>query len=620
MDTTRCPFSSSRYPVPPLILPTSGAAHALHPVSPLPPSQVFIVLVVTRILGRVLKFVQQPAVIGEIIGGIILGPSVLGRANGWTAAIFPKESLGQFVLVAQIGLIFFMFFLGMELDPNLMKRQAKVAAPIAVSAVLFPFGVGAALSVWMYNRYATHDVNMLSFILFFGAAMSFTAFPVLAAILKENKLLSDPMGVLAFSCAAIDDITAWCVLAFATSFSVSSAPEFGVYTSLIAAGYVAIMLLVIKPLMRWAYDRLKQRHAAQERRGKEVRQLSRTYVTLVLLLVVASSFFTEVIGIHAFFGAFVAGLCVPKDGTSFVHLLAPKIELIVTDFLMPLYFANSGLKLNLGAISGKDVGPLFAIIVVACLGKFLPTCLVARWTSKNSWRYCVSLGILMNTRGLVQLIVLNVGKDIGVLSTELFTLMVIMAIVTTVITPPAFYHIYVKHLPPKSPTKTVDEEAGLSPNEHAVTHSGSFNNVISVHHEVRPADSSFVTLEGIGEVLEFSSSIREAHKALRRLHTAGQPIPQGLRDTRALPPSALPVEAFPPAGSGASATATAAGFTIKQPPTDYGDEVEYPIADTHDYGDEEPPSLDNVSSNSTLSINRSLPDVAVTVEGQPVSL
>ena len=501
--------------------------------------QVFIVLVVTRILGRLLKFIRQPAVIGEIIGGIVLGPSVLGRIPGWSDAIFPKWSLTQFVLVAQIGLIFFMFFLGMELDPNLMKRQVKKAAPIAFAAVLFPFGLGAAFSVWMYDVYATSEVNRLAFILFFGAAMSFTAFPVLAAILKEHKLLSDPLGVLAFSCAAIDDITAWCVLAVATAFSVSAAPENGAYTTLISAAYVAVMLLIVKPVMRWAYDKYQKRLAAAQRKGKEVRQLSRTYVTLVLLMLLASSFFTEVIGIHAFFGAFVAGLCVPKEGTDFVHMLAPKIELIVTDFLMPLYFANSGLKLNLGAIRGKDIGPLFAIIAVACTGKFLPTFVMSRVMAKFSWRDCMSLGILMNTRGLVEVIVLNIGKDIGVLSTELFTLMVVMAIVTTLMTPTIFYHTYVKHLPPRVATKSEHELTG---GDNAKgPHNSSFDNMIDMKHDVRPADSSFVTLEGIGEVLEFSSSIREAHKALRRLQ-AGQPVPDGPRDTRPIPPSQADVE------------------------------------------------------------------------------
>jgi len=341
--------------------------------------------------------------------------------------------------VATLGLVFFMFFLGIELDPDMMRRQVKVALPIALSSVVVPFSLGAGLSVWIFEQYSTDAVSFPAFVLFFGAAMSFTAFPVLASILQANRLLVDPLGVLAFSCAAIDDLAAWCLLAFTTAFAAGGNPAAGIYTTLIALAYVLFMLFPVRMFLA----RLHRYYGYSDESSPE--ELDRMHVSLVCMMLLVSAFLAEIIGVHAFFGAFIAGIVVPKSG-QFVHMLAPRIELIVMDFLLPLYFALSGLKLNIGTLEGKDIGALFAILACACAGKFLPTFVMARIVTKQSYRFCASLGILMNTRGLVQLIVLNIGMDLGILTPRLFSLMVIMALVTTMLTPPIFHVLYVRPL------------------------------------------------------------------------------------------------------------------------------------------------------------------------------
>jgi Kef-type K+ transport system membrane component KefB len=216
-------------------------------------AQAFLVLVITQALERAIRKLHQPPVVGEILGGIVLGPSVLGRIHGFSDTFFPPGSLSHFSLIANVGLVFFMFFLGLELDVRLMKHQMKVAVPIAASAIAFPFAVGAVSSIWLFDENGRDGEGLAgftAFILFFGAAMSFTAFPVLASVLQTSGLLTDPLGVLAFSCAAIDDIMAWCVLAFASSFSKAKEPIRGLYTTLLAAAFVAVMIVVVRPLLK----------------------------------------------------------------------------------------------------------------------------------------------------------------------------------------------------------------------------------------------------------------------------------------------------------------------------------------------------------------------------------
>lgn len=400
--------------------------------------QAIIVLVVTRVVGKCLKYVHQPAVVGEIIGGIILGPSLCGLSQTWTRTVFPPESVPQFALIANVGLILFMFFLGLEIDPSLMRKHLRTAAPVAVVGVLVPFLCGLGLSFWIYPAFSKPDVNQIGFCLFFSSTMSFTAFPVLASILQSSGLLAEPLGVLAFSSAAIADVVAWCVLAFATSMASSSNAVNGIYVTLLAVAHSIVMICIIRPALAGLVARFP---------GSSTDQINRAHVMVVLVILLCSAFFTEMIGIHAFFGAFIAGAIVPK-ASSLPHVLAPRIELIVVDFLLPLYFASSGMKLNLTMIdwSANGIGALIAIIVVACVSKFVPTLLITRWITGRSLRFCASVGVLMNCRGLVLVIALNIGIDLGILTPNLFGIMILMALFTTIITPPTFHHLYVKSL------------------------------------------------------------------------------------------------------------------------------------------------------------------------------
>lgn len=506
-----------------------------NPSDPLPIFllQAFVVLLVTRVVGRLLKFIHQPQVIGEIIGGIICGPSCLGKIPAWKNNVFPDFSLGQFQLLANVGLILFMFFLGLELDFVLMKRQVKVAAPIALSAIFCPFIIGAVFSLYVYQEYSPPSVNRVAFVLFFGAAMSFTAFPVLAALLQSAGLLADPIGILGFSCAAIDDVVAWSVLTFAISFSSdANNPLNGLYTLLLALAFVIVMFGIVRPMLAALTNFVNTHednkpledevpHTPQSVTGHGKPHLHRIEVLVVFLVLLASSFYTESIGIHAFFGAFLAGIVVPKQG-DVAHLLAPKIELVVVDFLLPLYFANSGLRLNLSSIRSHSFGVLFAILGLACLGKFLPTLIVSKLLTRQSWRFCASLGILMNTRGLVELIVLNIGLDLHILSTELFTMMVVMAVVTTVITPPLFFLVYTRPL-------LQQKKAGTGAAESDTTTSDSDESDGSDGPIQAGRSAGAISTAGVQGALDentlvFSSSIGQAVRISERVHSHQQGI------------------------------------------------------------------------------------------------
>lgn len=366
--------------------------------------------------------------------------------------------------------------------------------------------------------------------------MSFTAFPVLAALLQSAGLLADPIGVLGFSCAAIDDVVAWSVLTFAISFSSdANNPLNGLYTLLLALAFVAVMFGIVRPMLaaltkfvnthQGTFTDEDNKHIADEPHtplsvtGHGKQHLHRIEVLVVFLVLLASSFYTESIGIHAFFGAFLAGIVVPKQG-DVAHLLAPKIELVVVDFLLPLYFANSGLRLNLSSIRSHSFGVLFAILGLATLGKFLPTFIVSKLLTRQSWRFCASLGILMNTRGLVELIVLNIGLDLHILSTELFTMMVVMAVVTTVITPPLFFLVYTRPLLQQKKAGTVTAESDTTTSDSG--DSDGSDGPIQAGRSAGAVSTSGVQGALDGNTLVFSSSISEAVRISERVHSRQQ--------------------------------------------------------------------------------------------------
>ncbi|WP_394829704.1 cation:proton antiporter [Pendulispora albinea] len=375
------------------------------------------------------RSLRQPMVIAEITAGILLGPSLLGwLAPDFSAALFPKESMGLLGMMSQVGLIFFMFLIGLELDPKLLRGRAHTSVAISHSSIVLPFLLGGILALYLYPRLAPANVPFSSFLLFMGVAMSITAFPVLARILVERRLLRSKLGAITIACAAVDDVTAWCILAFVVSIVRASGVAGAIRTSAFAFVYIGFMVWVIRPFFG--------RFADRTRLG-----LSQNIVAVVMVLLLVSSWLTELIGIHALFGAFLFGAVLPKNG-GLAAALAEKIEDLVVVVLLPLFFAYSGLRTQIGLLDTPGSWVICAAItVVACLGKFGGSAVAARLTGLG-WRESSAIGILMNTRGLMELIVLNMGLDLGVISPTLFTMLVLMALITTFMTTPLLQLTY----------------------------------------------------------------------------------------------------------------------------------------------------------------------------------
>jgi Kef-type K+ transport system membrane component KefB/nucleotide-binding universal stress UspA family protein len=393
--------------------------------------QIILIVVSTRFVGLLMRRIGQPQVIAEVIGGVLLGPSLLGwLLPTFSQALFTPPSLQLLNMVSQLGLVLFIFLIGLELDPKLMRGNGYTSIVISYSSIIVPFALGVPLAIYLYPRLAPSGVPYSSFILFIGISMSITAFPVLARILSERRLTDTPIGALTITVAAVDDVTAWCLLAFVVSIVNSSAMSEAVVTTILAFTYIATMWWVVKPFMR----RFGARSANRE-------GLTQNNVAITLILLLISSLTTEIIGIHALFGAFMFGVIMPREG-NFVQVLAEKIEDLVLVLLLPLFFAYSGLRTEIGLLTGlSDWLMCGLIILVACLGKF-GGCFVSARLMGISWRDSAAMGILVNTRGLMELVVLNIGLDLKVISPELFAMMVIMALVTTFITTPLLSLIY----------------------------------------------------------------------------------------------------------------------------------------------------------------------------------
>jgi Kef-type K+ transport system membrane component KefB len=395
-------------------------------------AQLIVILGASRLLGLLIRRMGQPLVVAEVMAGIMLGPSLLGLlAPGALAALFPASSMPLLGSLSQVGLLLFMFLIGLELDPRLLKGRGHASVLISHSSIIVPFALGAAAgALWLYGRLSPEGVPFSSFVLFMGVAMSITAFPVLARILSERRMMKSRVGAIAITCAAVDDVTAWCLLAFVVSaVKAHSALEAGV-TTLLAAGYVALMVWVARPFLA----RLAARVAG--RAG-----LTQGVVALTLLLLLVSASLTEAIGIHALFGAFLFGAIVPKEG-GLAEALAEKLEDVAVVLLLPIFFAYSGLRTQLGLLDSAESWAMCGVIILlACLGKFGGSTLAARYTGMR-WREASAIGVLMNTRGLMELVALNIGLDLGVISPTLFTMMVVMALVTTVMTTPLLHWLY----------------------------------------------------------------------------------------------------------------------------------------------------------------------------------
>lgn len=393
--------------------------------------QIVVILLAARLVGLIFRKLHQPQVIGEMIAGILLGPSLLGwLAPGVSATLFPPESLGFLNALSQIGLLLFMFLVGLEFDPKLLRNQGHAAVVTSHASIIAPFALGTGLAFYLYPRLSDPNVQFTNFALFMGIAMSITAFPVLARILTERRMLRSKVGMMTIACAAVDDVTGWSILAAIVLFTNASTGATPLWLTLAGTVvYLVVMIFGLRPLVQ----RLEM---SFQKRG-----ISQDMMTLIFLVLLVSGLVTEWLGIHALFGAFLAGVIMPKQH-SFVHALTEKLEYVAVVLLLPLFFAFTGLRTSVGLLNGADMWFYCSLIIlVAVIGKFGGSTLAARWTGM-AWREASAVGVLMNTRGLMELVVLNIGLDIGILSPTLFAMMVIMAIVTTVMTAPLLHWVY----------------------------------------------------------------------------------------------------------------------------------------------------------------------------------
>jgi Kef-type K+ transport system membrane component KefB len=378
------------------------------------------VVVAGQLLGRLAVRLGQPPVIGEVVAGILLGPSLLGPRL--SELILPAASGPHLGVIAQLGVILYMFIVGLELDLASLGRRPHAAVTLAHASILVPFLLGALLALGLYPRLSSSDVPFTSFALFLGVAMSITAFPVLARILADRGLSRTELGVLALCSAAIADVSAWCLLAFVVGVAQA---EIGAALS-VAAGalaFIAVMLFVVGPLAR----------SVVRRWGAA--PLSRARFALVFLGLLLSALATEAIGIHAIFGAFLLGAVLPHD-SAVARDFPRQLEHVTSIVLLPAFFAFTGMRTRIDLVSGVEAWLICgAIVLLATAGKFGGALIAARLCGLG-WRAGAVLGALMNTRGLMEIVVLNVGLDLGILSPQLFAMLVLMALATTVATAP----------------------------------------------------------------------------------------------------------------------------------------------------------------------------------------
>lgn len=405
-----------------------------------------------HLLGRLFRRFGQPPVIGEVVAGICLGPSILGAINlDAMHLLIPPSSVdpqgtvsGALKMIGELGVLLYMFVVGLDLNMTKLKSQAGAAVAISHASIVFPFLLGVILALWLHPLYAPPGVGFTGFALFLGVAMSITAFPVLARILTDRNLETTPLGMMAMACAAVDDATAWCLLAIVVGIvRAQSGSAFVVCLGAIA--YVLAMFIAVRPLLVAWCRKLDER----------VGPLSSTVLAAGCVGALVSGLITKTIGIHAIFGAFLLGAVIPSD-SSVARFLKTRLRDSVTVLLLPAFFAYSGMRTEIGLVSGwQQWLALAAIIAVATLGKFGGTVAAARWTGIG-WRDASSLGVLMNTRGLMELIVLNIGLDLGVISHTMFALMVLMALATTIATSPILARLMPESLkaPPSERTVT----------------------------------------------------------------------------------------------------------------------------------------------------------------------
>ncbi len=387
-------------------------------------SALLVVVVAARTLGFAFKLLRQPPVIGEMVAGIALGPSLLGRfAPDAASFLLPPSAAPELGLVAQMGVVLFMFLVGLGLDTSRLTRHTHATVAVSHASIVVPFLLGTVLALWLYPRFSPPSVPFPLFASFLGVSLSVTAFPVLARILTDLKLQHTPLGIVALTCAAVDDVTAWCLLACIVSIANARASGAAAVIAFTLA-YVAIMLLVVRPVLMRVI-----------RRQELTKATPRGATAAVLVALLASALATEAIGIHAVFGAFLLGAVVPHDSLVARELLR-RLEDLVVVLLLPAFFAYTGLRTELSLLTEPVHWAIgLGIVAVASSGKFGGTFVAARLTGLTA-RDAAGLGVLMNTRGLMELVVLNLGLDLGLISPVLFAMLVLMAVVTTLATTP----------------------------------------------------------------------------------------------------------------------------------------------------------------------------------------
>src|SRR4030095_11166515 len=388
--------------------------------------QLFVLVAVSYLVGWIFTRFGQPAVVGEMMAVFLLGPSVFGLlAPGAFQFVFATSSLGALRLFSQIGVCLFMFTVGMEMDVTELRRKAHTAVVVSNASIIAPYFLGVLLALFLYGRLAQPGASFTRFALFMGISMSITAFPVLVRILQDRGIFRTSLGSTATACAAVGDVTAWCVLAFVVAIARATSVGGAAFNLGPVLAFVALMLFVIKPNLP---DWLGQQALERPNPSKAV-------LVFVFGVVLASALSTQLIGIHALFGAFLAGIVMPAAG-GFRDKLVVRVENLSSVLLLPVFFAFTGLRTQIGLLnSAQDWLICLVIIAVATAGKLGGSALAARLTGMK-WSESLQLGALMNTRGLMELIALNIGYDMGILSQHIFTMLVIIALVTTIMTGP----------------------------------------------------------------------------------------------------------------------------------------------------------------------------------------
>src|SRR5574344_1455311 len=392
--------------------------------------QIIVVLVAVRFFGFLFNLIGQPGVIGEIVAGIVLGPSLLGLFFPEIQTyVFPENSLGNLALLSQIGLVLFMFVIGMELDFDLLKNKITETLVISHAGILFPFLLGVVGACAVYSVYVSSHIAFFPFALFVGISMSITAFPVLARIIQERNMTKTHTGLLSIASAANDDVTAWCLLAVVIAIAKAGSVAGALFSILAAILYIVTMFAIVRPFLK----KIGEIYANQE-------VINKTFVAFILLVLVLSACITEIIGIHALFGAFLAGVVMPQN-TGFRKIMMGKIEDISLVFFLPLFFAYTGLRTQVGLIDSADLWLVCLLFTILAIAGKLGGCAVAARLTGSSWKESLQIGTLMNTRGLMELVALNIGYEMGVLPPHIFVILVIMALVTTFITTPLLHLI-----------------------------------------------------------------------------------------------------------------------------------------------------------------------------------